>query len=116
MKNHSLLFSFSFAAVSLAALGGGAYAVKDLNSHIRPENFTSTLKVEVPTPIPPVKVEEPQIITVPVTVIEAPRFKAPVRQLPKSAIALQPKEKEMVCSGGWLDSNYGGQYRTCEMK
>lgn len=114
MKNYNLLFSFSFAALSIATLTGGALFVQSAKGKIEAEPAPIPALLPHPAPVD----AAPPVLELPDTVVIVPKVKAAVRHLPKSALAIQApvKEKQMVCNSAWQDSNYGGQYRVCEMK
>jgi len=118
MKNYNLLYSFSFAVISVATLTGGALFVDSNKGKIGPDPIPVLLPHERPRPTAPVD-PTPSILEFPDTT--APTITAPkvVKVLPlalKAKIAVLPKEKVMICNEEWQTSNYGGQYRICEMK
>ena len=117
MKNYNLLFSFSFAAFSVAALGGGVLFLESNKGKIQSEPVPTLLPHPAPVDAAPPTLDLPvNTITLAPVVITTPKVSKLHTSALKAKIAQAPKEREMVCNGGWQDSNYGGQYRVCEMK
>jgi hypothetical protein len=116
MKNYNLLFSFSFAALSVATLGGGAIFLESNKGKIsaEPAPIPALLPHPAPVDAAPPTLELPETKVAPLT-ISVPKVSRVATNTFKAKIAA-PKEKEMVCSPVWKESNYGGQYRECEMK
>jgi hypothetical protein len=126
MFNHRIspLFSIAVLGLSLAAAGGGTYALLDNlpkipHKEIRPEpNVITIPTVELVSPKEePVRVEEP--VQAPIShivprVSKRPTFPTAIAKVERSA---QPCE--LVCEDHWNDSVLfadGSRYKNCKCK
>lgn len=125
MFNHRIspLFSIAVLGLSLAAAGGGTYAIIDSlpkvpHKEIRQEPKFTPPPVEVapPTPEPVrVEVETSEPVKVPVIHIAPRTHKSPIM----TAKVERPAQPcEMVCEDNWNDSVLfvGGRYKNCKCK
>jgi len=112
----NMFFSFSIIAVSLASLGGGAMFLESNKGKINQEPSPTLLPHPAPVDAAPPTLELPDT-TVSAVTLPTPKVVKVPRSAFKAKIAVLPeREKVMVCGSNWQDSNYGGQYRVCEMK